>query len=845
MLRKFIIQIACSLIAFVGTTTFSNTLLAQNLTVKGQVTDAETKETLPFCHVWVKSTKNETLTDIDGNYLLTLPLQTNNALVCASMIGYDTICKKIVPNLPEQEISMALGSGTSALNEVVILAGENPAHPIIRNVVKRKDKNRATNLPPFQCESYSKTEVDLIHIDKKLGKSKVFQPFKFVFDNIDSTSDELAFLPVYMYEQMANTYHTPGDFKLKNIPTAEQTVGTNESLMEYVREVENDFDIYDDWFYLFNKSFAGPLSTSAFLYYEFYLIDSSQIEGHKSYKIRFKPRRKKETVFEGDMWVIDSSFAVERVTMKMPTNVNINLINRLILYQEFDFAQTRWLPVKSKIVINFEALKEKPGIIGRKTTTFKAYKFAETLENLKIPTIDAVDIDAADLKKDKAFWEQNRHESLSKNEQAVYTMIDSIKNVPIYKSYVDILETLLSGYKSIGKIDLGPYFSTYSKNPVEGHRFRLGIQTNQTLSERYRVGGYAAYGLQDKEWKYGAHWKWIMSRKPRIVIGASHVKDIISNSLNTESTNSSNWFSGFYRRPVLFKLTAMQESKMFYERYWKGGLSNKIILLNRTLTPLRHPVGAGTGFNYAYLRNPEIPTQVDTSLTTTEGILKFRYSQGEKYIDNAFGRTTITNRKPILEMQYTFGMGGKGVGANYHKVELDYSGRLDVNPIGWTSWWFTAGKTFGTLPMPLLHVMLGNESRGYDRWSFNGMNNYEFAADAFVTMNLTHHFEGLIFNKLPLLRRLNWREVASFRAVVGTMTTANLNNNKLNLFNPAVASPNNYIGFRVPNQPYMEADIGIENIFKVLKLSAVWRLNYLDNPEASPFSVRLGFDFNF
>jgi hypothetical protein len=359
------------------------------------------------------------------------------------------------------------------------------------------------------------------------------------------------------------------------------------------------------------------------------------------------------------------------------------------------------------------------------------------------------------------------------------------------------------------------------------------------------VGGYAAYGTLDQVWKYGAHWKWIMQRKPRIVLGASYKKDIISNTLSSESTNTSNWFSGLYRRPVLFKLTEMQESKISYERFWKGGLSNKIILMNRSLTPLRHTTGDGTGFNYAYLMNLDMPTKIDTSLTVTEGIIKFRYSKNEQYIDNAFGRTTIPSRKAVLEAQYTFGMGGKGVGANYHKFELNYSGRLDINPIGWTKWLFTAGKTIGTLPMPLLNVMLGNESLAYDRGSFNGMNNYEFVADAFVAVNLTHHFEGLIFNKLPLLRRLNWREVASFRAVVGSMTADNLNHNQLNAFKVSAVGPNNYSGFRVPNRPYMEADIGIENIFKVLKFSAVWRLNYLDNPEAAPFSLRLGFDFHF
>jgi hypothetical protein len=245
------------------------------------------------------------------------------------------------------------------------------------------------------------------------------------------------------------------------------------------------------------------------------------------------------------------------------------------------------------------------------------------------------------------------------------------------------------------------------------------------------------------------------------------------------------------------------------------------------------------------LKNPEIPTQVDTSMSTTEGILKFRYSPDEKYIDDGFNRTSITNRKPVYELQYTYGIGGKGVGSNYHKLELNCSGRQDINPIGWTSWLFTAGKTFGTIPMPLLHVMLGNESRGYDKWAFNAMNNYEFAADAYASVTLMHHFEGLIFNKIPLLRRLNWREVATFRGVIGSMTDANLASNRLNMFHAASVGPNNYSGFRVPTTPYMEADLGIENIFKVLKFSAVWRLTHLDNPEAPRFSLRLGFDFNF
>ncbi len=385
----------------------------------------------------------------------------------------------------------------------------------------------------------------------------------------------------------------------------------------------------------------------------------------------------------------------------------------------------------------------------------------------------------------------------------------------------------------------------YSSNPVEGSRVQLGAWTSNKFSTNIRFGGYAAYGFKDKRVKYGGDMQINLSKNPRIILGGAYKNDVTFTTGNSEEIGEGNLFSGFYRRPIIQKLIDTREAKFFYERYWKKGWSNRITFLHQRMDPYGNIAPGGGGFNYAYLPDPESPSNIDTTITTTELIFKTRFAYGEKFVDGEFFRTSLGTKHPVIELQYNAGLKGvMGGEYSYHKITLGYRHFVYTNPLGWLTYKIKAGKIFGNLPFLLSEVHTGNETYFYSNNVFNGMNRFEFASDTYAMLILTHHLDGFIFNKIPLLRKLKWRTVSTFKAVIGSMSKKNKQRNQLNQF--PLSGEDTYTGFRSPSTvPYMETGVGIENILKVLRVDAVWRLNYLDNPEATAFSLRGSLEFNF
>ncbi|MEM9916659.1 MAG: DUF5686 family protein [Bacteroidota bacterium] len=818
---------------------------AQSITVSGRVIDDDTREGIPFCNVYFKGTTIGVSSDVDGNYTITTKSPSDTLVVSA--IGYSAL-EKPLKGLVDQEINFRVKSSDFTLSEVVVIAGENPANAIVRKIIKNKKKNRVEALDAFQCEAYTKVELDLDNISDKMRERKLFKPFEFIFENIDSTSDEKPFLPAYITETISNVYYVKSEGKPKEIPQAQRVSGVNnKTVIEFINQMHDEFSVYDNWIDIIEKPFASPFSNQGLTYYEYYIIDSAFIDGKWSRKLKFKPKRKQENTFYGDFWVSDTTFAIQRVNMRMSKDANINLINRVIIYQEFQLNKTdMWLPGKQKMVIDFKALKKGPGVIGRKTVSFKNYRVNNESPIEEVPEFDKEFYSLEDLKRDDSFWEEARHDKLSKNEASIYAMIDSIKNVPIYKTYVDIIYTLVSGFKELGMVEIGPYMTIYNNNPVEGHRFRLGVWTSNNFSKQLRFGGYLAYGLRDQQFKYGADFQYNLSKYPRIVFGASYRNDVSFSNQNSEEIGEGNIFSGIYRRPILQKLLRVEEGKFFYERFWKKGWSNKVTLLHQRMDPYGSIRSDGGGFNYAYLPNPEeAPNNIDTIISTTELIFKTRFALGEQFIDGQFFRTSLGSKHPIIELQYTAGLKGVLNGDySYHKLALSYRHYFNIAPIGWLGYRLKAGKVFGQVPFLLSEVHPGNETYFYSNYIFNGMNNYEFASDTYVSLMLVHHFDGFFLNKIPLLRKLKWRSVVAFRAVYGTLSEENKEANQLNSFN--TANLDTYTGFQTPDQePYMEVGVGIENIFKIIRLDVLWRLNYLNNPEAKRLTYRAGLLFYF
>lgn len=813
--------------------------LSQSFIIRGRVIDADTEEGISFCNVFFEGTTTGVSSDLDGYYELITEKLPGNSL-SASAIGYQTV-KMPLSRETEQMVDFKLQADHLTLSEVVVIAGENPANAIVRGIIANKDRNRLEYFPHIGYQSYAKLELDFENVPPKLRDSKLMKPFAFIFENFDSTSDEKPFLPVYLNETVSEVYYAEDKKQWAEIVLAQRTSGVNNAtIIDYIKKIYTPFSVYDNWLYILEKPFASPFSNSGLSYYEYYIIDSLFIRNQWSYQLKFKPKRKQENTFYGDFWVADSTFAIQKVNMRMSPDVNINLVNRIIIYQDFEYLEGRWLPNRKKTILDFKPADKAPGMIGRHTATFRDYNldYAKNLPD-KPPKFDP-----EALLKDDAYWETARHEPLAKNEAGIYAMVDSLQNTPAYKTYSQVLKTLVDGYIDVGKLEFGPYFSVYTSNQVEGSRVRLGLRTSSRMSKKFRLNAYGAYGFRDEVFKYGAEFRYLASRNPRKLLGLAYNFDISQSNENTESFEEGDLFSGFLRRNLPMKLIQVKEAKTYFERYWNNGFSNRVTLLSRRLDPYGAIAPDGGGFNFAYLR-PHGSGEVDTTINTTELIIKTRFAFKEEFIDLTFDRASLGTKHPAIELQYTLGINDLlGSDYHYHKISLYYRHYFNINPIGWLSYRFRAGKVFGELPFLLLEVHPGNEAYFMGRGIFNTMNRYEFASDTYASLILEHHFDGYFLNKIPLMRKLKWREVISFKAVSGSLSARNREANRLNLFGPS--DLDTYTGFRPPDKkPFMEVGVGIENIFKFLRVDAIWRLNYLDNPEASRFNLVGGMYFYF
>jgi Family of unknown function (DUF5686)/CarboxypepD_reg-like domain len=818
---------------------FGFELAAQKVVFTGKIIDADTEEGISFANVFSRQFAYGVVADEFGQFVLTLPSMPDTLEF--SSIGYTTTRRAVRDN---SDLQIHLQSDEGVLSTFTVLAGENPAHPIIRQLIAHKDENRLKALDTWQREDYLKVELDLTNLDNRVQKSKLLEPFEFVFQGVDSFSDEKAFLPIYVSEHIINASYTKGQGPQQNIEIARRSSGVeNPTAIEAIQKVQAELDIYDNYYYFIDKSFTSPFNDQALLFYEFYLLDSAIMDGVKCWKLKFKPRRKIETTFTGECWIADSSYALVQTRMYMSEGVNINLIDRIIVYQDFSRNELnpRWIPVKQRVIVDFMAIEKTPGFIIRKTLSSKNYQSTPRPIGQKPPAY----LDPDKLVQTDDYWTLHRHDSLTATEQQVYNMMDTLESLPIYHSYLDWIRTFISGYKEFGHIEIGPIAGIYSNNPVEGNRVSMGVWTSRKFSRKVQFGGYLAYGFLDDKFKGGGDITWLPKKSPRTLLKAKYRSDITSNHENSEILTDASLFSGFYRRPVPFKLMKVVEYKLSFEQFRAKGWSYKVSVLNQEIDPYGGILRNGGGFNFAYTPNPiDNPSAFDTIVNTTEIVFKLRYAPGEQYLDDVFSRTVLSNRKPASEITLARGISVAGGSYDYTKLILQYEHWLYINPFGWLSYRVRAGKVWGTVPSLLLEVAPGNETYFYNPVGFNAVNRYEFISDRFVTLQATHHFEGLLFNHIPLLRKLHWREVAVFKAMWGDMTDQNKAHNAANLFDPT--KTDSYMGFRSPDsRPYLETGVGIENIFKFIRVDAVWRLNYLDHVQASRLSLRASLAFYF
>lgn len=424
--------------------------------------------------------------------------------------------------------------------------------------------------------------------------------------------------------------------------------------------------------------------------------------------------------------------------------------------------------------------------------------------------------------KDSTFWENNTpKEQAYENDKEAIALINSIKELPSVKSYIDILKFLFAGYQPIRKFDLGPYLSTYSYNDIEGHRFRVGGRTNKKLSTRTQLSGYLAYGTEDNQWKYSLGGKYFLSRKHWSYVGIKHRKDLdqlgITGRLETPLFEAlAKWGKqkGAYYR---------NETTVYYYKQLNQSFATKINATNYTMN---------TVFDFSY----EYDGTITSTINTTEIAVNLHFGYREKFIIDDFSRLSIGSKIPILDFTYTAGLSNVfGSKFNYHKLNFKMEHTYPLGNFGKSRIWIYGGKIFNPLPYPLLNISIGNETFIYAWFSFNVMNYFEFVSDQQVSLTYVHHFNGYFLNRIPLMKKLKWRTVVNFSALKGNISQTNIN-----------LIPEDQRTFtRFQDEPYAEVGYGIENIFKVLRIQAFHRLTYRNDPAATLFDIKGTLQFSF
>ncbi len=799
---------------------FTSTLVAQNTIVQGRVTDVKTGEGIAFAAVAFNGTTMGTTTDFNGYYIINANKPVDS-LRCV-FVGYNPQSKKVVRN-KEQTIDFELLPTSYNIGEVVIRPGENPAEVILKKIIKHKEDNDKSKYDTYQYETYNKLQFDLNNFTDKISKRKTLKQLSFIFDNVDTSETGKAYLPIFMTETVSDFYSRKNPADKKEYVKASKVSGVkNASVSQFLGDMYQNIDIYENTLLLFDKGFISPISNSGILFYKYFLTDSVYLDGRWCYKIDFVPRLKQDLTFTGNLWVADTSFAIKKIQFQINKDANINFIKDFFVQQEYTLVDGKyWMRSYEKVVADFNPLKTGTmGLYGRKTTYYRNIKVDKPVEAKNLKGAANIVVSDSAMYADENYWREIRPDSLTKAEKNIYKMVDTIKTLPVYRHTSDLIYGIVTGYMIAGPLEIGPVYSLYSFNNLEGNRFRFGMRTSNNFSKRIEFSGYGAYGMRDKEWKYFGGFRYMIAKAPRQVIGGSYRHDIELLGLSNTSTIQLNVLASIGRRRPLDQLLLTTNATVYYEREWFSGFLNKITLSRKDWMP---------GLFQFNRVNPDNSLTAVRSFTTTEATLLTYFAFDEKYVNGEFDRTSLGTRYPRLSLYATFGFKNLlGGSFQYQQLKLQIDDRLRFNPLGYLDYSIEAGKTFGALPYPLLNIQTGNETYGYSSYYFNMTNFNEFACDQYVRLFATHHFDGLFLNKIPLLRKLKWREVATFKGVIGSLSAKNRNG--------VYQLPAGM--YDLAGRPYMEVGVGIENIFKVLRIDALWRLTHLNHPDIPKFGIR-------
>ncbi len=811
---------------------FASSLSVAQTVLRGKVTDAVTGEPLSFVSVFYEGTPDGTFSDDAGFYRLASDRPGDSVTV--SFFGYQTIRYAVRKN-EAQVKDFKLYPEVEKLETIVLTNKEDPGIRIVKKAIRARDKHDKRSFSAYEYESFSTLIAGFDKVPENLKNRKMGKDIMAI---IDSLGNGNAKLPFFASEALSRIYVRSNPDRM-----SEHIEGTRISgvfvedgslISQLIGSSLQNYNFYQNWVQIVEKDFISPIAQGAMGYYDYRLADTLEYDGLPVYVIRVIPKRDQDLAFGGEIWIQDSSFALKRVDLEIGKEANLNYVGSIKIRQDLVPTEAGpWLPEFTDVYIRFTGLSEKWAGLE---ASFKSYNSDFIINQPKTTSFyeDPVRVaEDAGIKKDE-YWDQKRKVPLTSEEQLMYQLIDSVKHVPSVKTFVEVVDVAVNGYYTAGKFDIGPYLYAFAWNDVEGSRFRLGGRTNGEFSSKIVLSGFAAYGVRDDIAKYGGQLNYIASRKRWTEWWIGYKYDIDQIAIPEEKLEErNNLFLAFTRWGKLIGPTYNCLAYAGFKRQITKDFSQKIIVRSKQYDPL---------FEYNVVKDG---TPQDTlafgNLTTSEVILEARYARDELFVQNDNQRISLgTKSWPIFRLRYTLGL--KNVldsDLSYQKLDFYITDNFKLGALGRSYIDLNVGRIFSKVPLPLLEVHLGNESPFYTTAGFNLMNYFEFVSDAYVSLRYRHYFEGLILNRIPLIRRLKWRSLVSTGIVYGDLSDKNTMP-----YVPDAIGNQPVVFSSLRDKPYIEIGYGIENIFKIFRVDFFHRVTYLDKPDVRRFGVKFSVQFS-
>lgn len=808
---------------------------AQN--IQGVVTDSLTNEPIPYLSVFYEGKGVGSITDNDGNYKVETRKGWNK--LTFSAVGYVTKVVNIIPGVTKN-LNVRMRPDDIMLDEVVVKPKRekysrknNPAVELMKKVIAHKKNNKLSENDYYQYNKYQKITMSLNDVTPEMLEKGMYKKMPFLKDQIELCEETNKFiLPISVDETASQKIYRKHPKSEKTIIKGMSSTGVNElfatgdMLSTVLKDVFTDVNIYDNDIRLLQYPFISPISSSdAISFYKFYIMDTTFVDKDKCFHLTFVPNNSQDFGFTGHLYVLaDSSYTVKKCTMNLPKKSGVNFVDNMDIIQEFEqLPNGEWVLKTDDMIVEMTLMKIMQGFQIRRTTRYSDYAFDELPQQLfKRKGAEIKEADA--MMRGDDFWNQYRPVPLTQTESSMDMLVKRLEQMPGFKYVIFVLKAFIENFVETGtkehpsKVDIGPVNTMISNNYIDGLRLRMSAQTTANLNPHLFFKGYYAYGFKDHRSKYMGEVEYSFNKKeylprefPKNSITFSYQYDVMSPTDKFLKTDKDNVFVSF-KTSTVDQMSYVRNIALKYENETQFGL--------KTTVEVKHSTDEPTG-GLAYITNDDQKTLVP-EIQTMEASLAFRYAPGETFVNTKQRRIPVSFDAPVFTLSHTAGFKGVlGGEYNYNLTEIGLYKRFWFSSWGKIDMFVKGGAQWNKVPFPLLIMPAANLSYILQRETFNLINNMEFLNDRYASLDVSWDLNGKIFNRIPLLKKLKWREAIGFKMLYGHLTDKNNpmkhpGDSELFLFPTRDGRPTSFV--MDPKTPYMECSVGIHNIFKILHI---------------------------